>query len=139
MYQKLSYTDNRMVVAAAALAIAAALVVLYRYNPIGSSIYPQCPLYATTGIYCPGCGSLRAIHQLAHGELLAALSFNPLMIISLPFLIYAFVSRAWQSFRGRSLPGVFLSRSWIMAIFWLIMAYWVLRNVPAYPFNLLAP
>jgi hypothetical protein len=119
--------------------LAATILFLYNFNPAGSSLYPPCPFLTLTGLYCPGCGSLRALHELSHGHMLAALSLNPLMVISLPFIGYGLLSYAVLAARGRALPGVFLSRGWIMVLFWIIIAYWILRNIPAHPFFLLAP
>src|ERR1043165_6822442 len=72
----------------ATLALLAALVLacLYWRNPAYSRIFPPCPFYWLTGLYCPGCGSLRALHFLFHGQLCAALGMNPLLIFSLPLL-----------------------------------------------------
>jgi hypothetical protein len=120
-------------------AIPAALVYLFLFNPAGSNLYPSCPFYALTGFYCPGCGTLRGLHQLLHGHLAAAFGLNPLMVLTLPLMIYIFISYALVGIRGRGLPGLFLSPSLIWAIFWILMSYWVLRNIPLYPFTLLAP
>ncbi|WP_367892778.1 DUF2752 domain-containing protein [Flavivirga jejuensis] len=35
----------------------------YNYDPSEYNIFPKCPVYSLTGIYCPGCGSQRAVHQ----------------------------------------------------------------------------
>ena len=45
---------------------------------------PSCAFKGLTGIPCPTCGSTRAVLHLSHGDILAALVFNPL--ISLCFL-----------------------------------------------------
>ena len=51
----------------------AGLTVLFYANPAADSRFPACPLHYFTGLHCPGCGTLRAIHCLVHGHLLAAL------------------------------------------------------------------
>src|SRR3954447_20165 len=61
------------------------LAVLYWFNPAQFGFYPRCALYETTGLLCPGCGSLRAIHQLLHGHLAAAFQLNALLVLGLPF------------------------------------------------------
>jgi hypothetical protein len=119
--------------------LAATILFLYNFNPAGSSLYPPCPFLTLTGLYCPGCGSLRALHQLSHGHLFAALSLNPLMIISLPFVVYGLLSEAGFAGRRRILPAVFVTRTWIWLLFGVIVIYWVARNIPAHPFFLLAP
>ncbi|MDR2982503.1 MAG: DUF2752 domain-containing protein [Puniceicoccales bacterium] len=42
---------------------------------------PPCLLYHYAGIPCPGCGSSRATVSLAHGDILAALNFNPMWTV----------------------------------------------------------
>jgi len=115
------------------------LVVLYFFKPGQSFIYPPCPVHFLTGFYCPGCGTLRALHALLHGQFLHALDLNPLMIISIPFLGYAIISQALFSIRGKGLPQVIKHPNWIWAIFVLIIVYTILRNLPFYPFSILAP
>lgn len=116
------------------------LIFLYAYNPSTSSLYPPCPFHALTGLHCPGCGSLRALHQLLHGHVLTAFGLNPLMVLTLPFLGYAFLSSFLEELTGRIyLPRPFIPASWIWAYLGVILLFWVLRNIPVYPFSLLAP
>lgn len=117
----------------------AALLYLRLFNPAGSGLYPPCPFRYLTGLNCPGCGTLRALHQLLHGHPLVALDLNPLLIFGLPIMLYVFLSYALVAARGRGLPRVFIPTALIWVIFWVIIAYWVLRNIPVYPFTILAP
>jgi Protein of unknown function (DUF2752) len=118
---------------------AGALGFLYLFNPSTSRLYPTCPFLWFTGCYCPGCGSLRALHQLMRGHLVAALGLNPLMVLSVPFIGYFFVSRAMLAFVGRPLRIFFVKPVSIWVLLGIILVYWVLRNIPVYPFSLLAP
>jgi hypothetical protein len=104
-----------------ALPLAACGIVLFLFNPSQYSFYPRCALYTMTGIYCPGCGSTRALYQLAHGHLLTALHYNLLLILSLPFVGYyswpsSLFSPSCEIFRARPSrgwprpPGVKFSR-----------------------------
>jgi Protein of unknown function (DUF2752) len=45
--------------------------------------YPRCPFLSLTGLPCPGCGSLRALHDLVHGDLPSALGHNALFVVAL--------------------------------------------------------
>jgi hypothetical protein len=123
----------------AAAASAAAATVLYRFSPLESTFYPKCILYSLTGIYCPGCGALRATHALLHGHLLTALDYNALYVVALPFLVYGLVGQAVESLTGRRLPTRTLSGPEAKAIFWAVAAFMLLRNLPVYPLNVLAP
>ena len=120
-------------------AVTAVAGFLFFVDPQKSLSFAPCPFHLLTGFYCPGCGTLRALHALLHGEFLAALSFNPLTILSLPFLAYPLFSQVLVVVRGRGLPAVMWPPWAIRALFVLIVAYWILRNVPVYPFTVLAP
>jgi Protein of unknown function (DUF2752) len=117
----------------------AGLVLLWGFEPGASAIFPPCPLHALTGWYCPGCGSLRALHQLLHGNLRAAFAFNPFAVLTLPFLTYGIASFAALQIRGRALPRRFIPAPWIWALAAAILLFGIARNIPAYPFRLLAP
>ena len=125
--------------AGSALVLLGSVAVLFAYDPANSSVFPQCPFYAMTGFHCVGCGTLRALHQLSHANLMAAFSLNPLMMLSSPFVAYSFMSKLAREVRGRALPSVFVPSGWIWAFFVLVISFWVLRNIPGYPFSWLAP
>jgi hypothetical protein len=127
-------------IAACLLAAGAGAVVMLRVvDPATSGFFPPCPLWYLTGWYCPGCGSLRAIHQLLHGNLRAAWAMNPLTVVLLPFLSYGLVSQALSEIRGRGLPQLFLPAAWIRVLGAVIVLFGILRNLPVHPFSLLAP
>ena len=116
-----------------------ALTVLYYANPATDSHFPACPLHNFTGLHCPGCGTLRAIHCLVHGHLFAAFHLNPLMLLSLPLIAWL---KLEQASRSGWLPGnlrISVPGKIIRSIPWIVIAYFVLRNLPLFPFSLLAP
>ncbi|MBI4559147.1 MAG: DUF2752 domain-containing protein [Candidatus Hydrogenedentes bacterium] len=117
----------------------AALCALYLFDPAEYRLFPPCPFHAITGFHCPGCGSLRALHALLRGHLVEAFDFNPLMILFLPILAYMFLSERRESFPNRNARRAFyvLWHGW--AVLALIVGYGILRNLPFYPFVLLAP
>src|SRR5262249_549538 len=49
--------------------LAAATVALHVRDPHVHGSWGLCPLYATTGIYCPGCGALRGVNDLTDAHL----------------------------------------------------------------------
>jgi len=120
-------------------AAVAAVPVLYRYNPLQVHFYPRCPLYVLTGIYCPGCGALRAGHALLHGHFLTALDYNALLVLAAPFLAWALAAQAIEAVTGRRIPTYRLSGRESKAIMWLFIAFMVFRNLPVYPLSVLAP
>lgn len=125
--------------AALAVAVTAGAAFIYRHPPAESSVYPPCLFHWLTGLHCPGCGSGRASYALLHGDVPGALDLNPFMVVALPLVTYAVVRMAAFELTGRRLPGVFLRAGWIWTLFWAIVIFWVLRNIPYPPFSYLAP
>ena len=115
------------------------LVLLYFVNPATPSRFPGCPFHTLTGFHCPGCGTLRAIHCLLHGELFAALRLNPLMLLSLPFLAWMLLEKSGRDGRlsWKALPS--FPDKITRAIPCIIIIYFILRNIPILPFTFLAP
>lgn len=132
-------SSPRWMYAGASLALLGGVSVLFAYDPASSGVFPQCPFLAVTGFHCPGCGTLRALHQLFNGNLITAFGLNPLMMLSLPFVAYSSTSRVVQKVRGRTVPTVFVPSGWIWVLFVVVISFGVLRNVPVYPFSWLAP
>lgn len=58
--------------------------ILFFFNPSEHGFYPICYFHSITGLNCPGCGSLRALHQLLHGHILEAARCNVLLLLCLP-------------------------------------------------------
>jgi hypothetical protein len=124
---------------AGACVCAAIAVVLFEFNPSHYGFYPRCWLYTTTGIYCPGCGSLRAMHQLTHGHLAAALRCNLLLTLSVPFVAIFAIRCAWCWTAGKPLPSMAIRPGWIMALAVILILFTILRNIHVAPFTYLAP
>jgi hypothetical protein len=132
--------EHKQWLAAAMLAAGAtAVVMLCVFDPATSGVFPPCPVRYLTGWYCPGCGSLRAIHQLLHGNLAAAWAMNPLTVILLPFLSYGLVSHALYEIRGRGLWQPPVPAVWIRVLCAAIILFGIARNLPVHPFERLAP
>ena len=63
-------------------AVAAVAALVYVFDPAAAAFYPSCPLRALTGLLCPLCGGLRAVHALLHGRVLDAVALNPFLFAS---------------------------------------------------------
>jgi hypothetical protein len=113
-----------------ALAGVAALAWVAEVDPNQAGHYPTCPFLFLTGWYCPGCGSLRCLHALAHGDVGAALSFNPLTVFGLVAVVGLWAGWAQRRITGRArraAPG------WVLwAVLGVVLAFWVLRNLPGF-------
>lgn len=113
-----------LVLAAAALLAA----ILFFFNPGQHGFYPFCLFYRMTGLQCPGCGSLRALHQLLHGNILEALRLNALLTLSLPFFVWLTVRSlaplfGFQPIRLTVKPG------WLWTGLAIVAAFGILRNL----------
>jgi len=109
------------------------------YNPGILSIFPKCPFYSITGLYCPGCGSQRAIHQFLHGHLLEGLKHNFLILILATVLMYDGTIFLLNHFTKKPLNNLLHQSRITKGILIIILSFWVLRNINFYPFTILAP
>lgn len=124
--------------ASAAIAVGAGVWLLRNFDPnAASSPFPPCMFHAFTGWYCVGCGMTRALHALAHGDVPRAFSMNPLAmtLLAISPLLLGW-KLGWQPGWLRPLVAVVAEPK-----FWLLLlpAYWIARNLPWFPFTLLAP
>jgi len=117
---------------------AGAALVAY-FNPTTAGFFPVCPLFALTGIHCPGCGLTRGFHALFHGDFLTALGFNALLPVFILLFGFVFISLVLIVVRGRGLSWRIFPPSATYGFLILAAAFFVLRNLPFYPFTLLAP
>jgi len=84
--------------------------------------WPKCPIYAVTGLYCPGCGGLRATWDILHGNLIGALNQNALIFVMPVLVLLGF----WAQ---RSKPRGL--RTAIIALVVVITAgFTIARNLP---------
>jgi hypothetical protein len=127
-------TSRRLTAALIWLSIATGSVYLFIFEPGRTGFFPACPFRMLTGFTCPGCGSTRGLHRLVHGDVIGAFEFNPLMLVLLPFLLYALVRYTSAAVSGRPLERYRLNAKYIWALFVVIMCFWVFRNTRLYPF-----
>lgn len=121
------------------LAVAAIVgfVLLRNYDPnAAGNFFPKCIFKAVSGFDCVGCGLTRAMHALAHGDIARAFDMNPLAILVLPLIPMMILD-------GRGLTPRALRPFMAVAMepkLWLFLlpTYWVVRNLPWWPFTWLA-
>lgn len=82
--------------------VALAALALHLRDPHSQGSWGICPS-AAMGVYCPGCGGLRAVNDLGNGRLFDAASSNLLFIATLPLVLYVF---------GRWTAGRWTGRDW---------------------------
>jgi hypothetical protein len=97
-----------------------------------------CVFYESTGLYCPGCGSGRAIYALLHGRFREAF-FNNMMlfILGVPAAGVLLIEYLRLVFPPLGIKPVALPRGVASLCAVLIIGYWIARNIPA--LSILAP
>jgi len=59
---------------------------------------------------------------------------NPLLVLALPFLLYALLRYSATVMRSRVPRPNALPAPYIYALFFVIVSFWIFRNTPFYPF-----
>jgi len=115
----------------------AAALLLFLFDPARFPIYPVCPFHQLTGLECPGCGSLRALHQLLHGHLVAAFRFNAFVVLSLPVGVWLAARVVARKMRAE--PAAPPRPVWLWGFLAAYLAFGILRNLPVPFFAAFAP
>jgi len=116
------------------LTLAAGATYLWIFEPGRTGFFPACPFRLLTGFACPGCGSTRGMHALIHGDVLTAFTFNPFLVLALPFLIYVLLRHTNAVLRNQRINRNRLNAEYIWGLFVVILGFWIFRNTPLYPF-----
>lgn len=111
------------------------LVVLVFVDPRTARFAPVCPLHYATGLYCPGCGTGRALHALVHGDPGRALRLNALTVAAIPVFLVLILRAALRPDARLPLPPIWLR----LAIYAVLVFFLVARNLPFEPFASWAP
>lgn len=109
-----------------------ALVFIYgQYNPNESALFPKCPFKVISGLDCPGCGSQRALHFLINFEILQAFKSNPLLVISIPYILLGFIFELIQEPTRQILKWrkTLFGTNAILIILIIVIGFWILRNL----------
>lgn len=106
------------------------IYILYKYNPSTSGFYPPCPTKYLLGIECPGCGSLRASHALLHGRIAEAWHLNPMLLLTIPFILLLLFTGILRS-HNRVLDLIYNklnNRISLIIIAFILLGWGILRN-----------
>lgn len=142
-------TSFQRIAAAGTVTAFAALTIAFHFVDPHQGGYGTCPVYALTGLYCPGCGSLRAMYDLTRGNPTEALGHNVLAVIALPVivavLLWMLLPVRWRPQRsphpaGTSVPvgaqsdipksSRFVRINWPIVALIIIVVFTVVRNLP---------
>ncbi len=122
----------------AALVAGAGVWALRSFDPnLPGNPFPPCMFLTLTGHYCAGCGITRALHALVHGDIAGAIQMNVLAMLLMVVIPFAIAWHAgWKPARLQP-----TARAMASPWFWVVLlaGFWIARNLPWYPFTLLAP
>ncbi|HEY0732130.1 MAG TPA: DUF2752 domain-containing protein [Chitinophagaceae bacterium] len=116
--------------------VAIIVLLLYFFLDARKGFFPPCPFYVITDLYCPGCGSQRALSALLHGDLAEAIQDNILLVVSIPILLW---NAAVQWRKDKQYFALLYKPVFVKAVLVVVIGFWVLRNLPFFPMSLLAP
>ena len=144
--QAVAGTSNRDVLRRAApllggcALLAGAALVAANDPAAAGSRFPGCIFHQATGLWCPGCGLTRGLHQLFTGSIGSAVAYNvftPVVVVAVAWAWLSWLRTSW----GRSplAPPAALLRPFLAVLPVVLVIYGALRNIPAAPFRALAP
>ncbi len=121
------------------LLILGVAVLFFILDPTKYNIFPHCMFHSLTGAYCPGCGSQRALHSLLHLRLGEVVSYNFLFLPAGLFILYHYLHPLLNKTFQLKLPNLFYKKNTPWVVLTIVLLFWILRNLPWYPFSVLAP
>ena len=111
--------------------VLATTVALRLHDPHQQGSWGLCPFRLLTGWDCPGCGGLRAVNDLTHGDVAAAAGSNLFLVASLPGLVALWAWWLWRTLHGQSpRPAGLRVKPLVTAYFVLLLVFTVVRNTP---------
>lgn len=121
------------------LLILGVAVLFFVLDPNKHELFPRCLFHSLTGAYCPGCGSQRALHSLLHFDFGGVIGYNFLFLPAALLIVYHYIHPILNRLFKWRLPNVFYLKNTPWVVFAVVILFWILRNLPWYPFSILAP
>ena len=116
-----------------------ARVLLIDFEPVIRGYSPGCHFHRLTGLHCPGCGGTRAFFAFLKGDVALSWRMNPLFLLGLSVGGIFLAAALYGKMTGRQPPWTRVSARMGWTALGLILVFWVVRNIPHWPFTLLAP
>ena len=120
------------------MVVAFYLGVLACRHPSEYGFLPPCQFHEWTGLFCPGCGTTRAVHFLLRGDWKISLHYNPLVILFLPVLLLLLFQWIYEIFHQKNFHFPFKAKLYL-GIAIVVIVFFVLRNLPLAGFEILRP
>lgn len=101
---------------------------LYRFPPEQYAFYPACPVFRYLHLYCPGCGSTRALASLLHGHVAQAVYYNPLFVMLVPGLLVVGGIAYWSAVTKNNLEWPRVPQPAVTLVLAAMVVFAVIRN-----------
>lgn len=121
------------------LGIIGVAVLFFVLDPNKHELFPRCLFHSLTGAHCPGCGSQRALHSLLHFDIVGVVSYNFLFLPAGLLILYHYVHPLLNHAFSWKLPNLFYMKYTPWVVFIVVILFWIARNLPWFPFSVLAP
>ena len=109
------------------------ICVYYFFDPLKYSFFLKCPLKTITGYECAGCGVQRAFHSLLHFRFLEAFKFNPLFVISIPFLLMlVFINFSKNPKLKVGVDRFIINKMFVFVVLIIVFVFSLLKNTDFY-------
>lgn len=119
--------------AAVGVAGAAMATALAVRDPHVPGAWGSCVFYQATGLWCPGCGGLRAVNDLTQLDVAGALSSNAVVVGLVALLTVWWVVWSWAALTRRRLAWHrFVTPLRVYAVLAVVLGFSVLRNLPGF-------
>lgn len=113
------------------LAAATGVALVAWRDPHVPGLWPTCPWLAMTGTACPACGTMRGLERLAHGDVLAAVGHNVLLLPTLAVVAWGWLAWATDRHPGRGRVPPLPRHRWVRTgTLVVVLVFWVARNLP---------
>ena len=106
------------------------LVLAACYHWLGFAV--PCPLHAITGLYCPGCGTMRALLSLVRFQFYDAWRYNMLVVTLLPLRVLELGLEAWRYLKGKPHRMHMAEKVLVVVVCVIAVGFGILRNLPAF-------
>ena len=131
-FMKNKVTKKRRVLRAVfvwSIFIAGFLFLRYVFLRYGAGI--PCPINYVTGLYCPGCGTFRAIEALLNANFLQAVRYNALTVALLPIMFFYAIRETFRYIHAkRSMPTSRMETIIWVSVVAASIIYGIARNLP---------
>lgn len=111
--------------------VALATLALRLRDPHVAGAWGGCPTKLLTDLDCPLCGGLRAVNDLTHLDLGAALSSNLVLVLAIPVILVLWGRRLVACWRGGEQMRPLSVPSWLWVGGLVVLGvFTVARNLP---------